>query len=108
RVRAVALIALDIELALVAECAVEARPVHACRGREIVERSRGESILAKQIERLAERDLRLVGARPAATLWLRLRIQSGNRRFGSRWRLLTFLYHFAINSLTRFILCETV
>ena len=68
RVVAIALVALDVELALVAERAVEARPVHAGGGAEIVERGRGKSILAKQIERLAERDFRLIGARPAAAL----------------------------------------
>ena len=68
RIGAIALIALDIELALVAERAVEARPVHAGGGAEIVERGRGKAILAEQIERLAERDFRLIGARPAAAL----------------------------------------
>ena len=67
RVVAIALIALDVELALVAERAIEARPVHAGGGAEIVERGRGESVLAKQIERLAERDFGLIGARPPAT-----------------------------------------
>ena len=67
-VGAVALVALDVELALVAERAIEARPVHAGGGAEIVERGGGEAVLAEQVERLAERDLGLVGARPAAAL----------------------------------------
>ena len=68
RIGAIARIALDVEFALVAERAVEARPVHAGGGAEIVERRGGKTILAKQIERLAERDLGLIGARPAAAL----------------------------------------
>src|SRR4051795_3488913 len=64
RVLAIAAVTLDEQLALVAERTIKARPVHARGGREIVQRRRGETILAKQIERLAERDLRLVGARP--------------------------------------------
>ena len=100
RIGAIARIALDIELALVAEGAIKARPVHAGGDAEIVERGRGESVLAEQVQRLAERDLGLIGARPAAAL--------GRGRFGLRRRLLTFLYHFANYSLTRFILCGTV
>ena len=68
RILAIALVALDEELALVAERPVKARPVHAGGGREIVERGRREPILAKQVERFAERDIGLVGARPAAAL----------------------------------------
>src|SRR6202035_5799228 len=93
RIGAIARIALDIELALVAERAVKARPVHAGGGAEVVERGRGKPAVAKQVERLAERDFGLIGARPAAAPWrdsIRL-----------RRRLFTFLYHFAINSLTR-------
>src|SRR5712691_1457596 len=100
RVGAVARIALDVELALVAERAVKARPVHAGGGAEVVERGGGEAVFAKQIERLAERDFGLIGARPAAALW--------RDDIGVRRRPLSFLYHFAINSLTRFILCGTV
>ena len=99
RVVAIALIALDVELALVAERAVETRTVHAGGDAEIVQRGRGEAALAKEIERFTERDIRLIGARPAAPFRLIL---------GSRWRRFAFLYHFARNSLTGFILCETV
>jgi hypothetical protein len=102
RVVAIAPVALDEQLALVAERPIEARPVHAGGGTEVVQRRRRETILAKQIERLAERDIRLIGARPAAALG----------RHGSidlhHGRPFTFLYHFAINSLTKLILCGTV
>ena len=80
RVLAVALIALDVELALVAERAIEARTVHAGGGAEIVQRGRGETAFPEQVERLAERDIGLIGARPPAPLWLR------RGSVGSRWR----------------------
>src|SRR6185369_13553084 len=102
RILAVAAVALDEQLALVAERAIEARPVHAGGGREIVQRGRSKTIPAEQIERLAERDLRLVGARPAAALGRHGIIDL------CHGRLFTFLYHFAINSLTAPILCGTV
>ena len=65
-VGAVALVTLDVEFALVAERAVQARPVHAGGGREVVERGRGEAVLAEQVERLRQRHLRLIRARAAA------------------------------------------
>ena len=100
---AIALVALDVEFALVAECTIEARPVHAGGRAEIVERGSGETVLAKQIERLRQCDLGLIGARPSAPLRLR-----GGISF-CRWpRPFVFLYHFAKNSLTRIILCGTV
>jgi hypothetical protein len=102
-VGAVALVGLDVELALVAESPVKARPVHAGGGAEIVERGRGKTAFTKQFERLAERDLGLIGARATAAL-------RGGGRSGPRLlrQLSTFLYHFAKNPLTRVILCGTV
>src|SRR5258708_5063666 len=97
---AIARIALDVELALVAEGAVEAGAVHAGGGAEIVQRGRREPVFTEQIERLAEGGLRVVGARPAAAFW-----RDG---IGFCRQLFTFLYHFAKNPLTRFILCEIV
>ena len=83
---AVTLVALDVELALVAERAIEARPVHACGRREIVERGRGKAFLPEHVERARQRHLRLIGARPAAAL------RRGGRANGLRrlcfWRLL--------------------
>src|SRR6185312_2561058 len=110
RVVAVALIALDVELALVAEGAIEARPVHAGRSAQVIERGRRKAVLAEQVERLAERDIRLIGARPAPALG-RGRLHPGldpRRCSFRRNSLLNFLYHFAENSLTADILCETV
>src|SRR5258708_8699606 len=104
RVGAIARIALDVELALVAEGAVEAGAVHAGGGAEIVERGRRESVLWDQIERLAERDFGLVGARPAAAFWC-----DGGSGFCRRRRSSRFLYHFAINSLTtRYIMRDSI
>src|SRR5262249_30434416 len=102
RVVAIALVALDIELALVAKRAIEARTIHAGGGAEIVQRGCGEATFAKQVERLAERALGLIGARPSSPFRLHGRLDVRPRR------LLIFLYHFAINSLTGFILCRTV
>src|SRR5438552_1385449 len=95
-VGAVALIGLDVELALVAECAVKARPVHA-RGRtEIVKRGGGKTTFTKQVERLAERDLGLIVARAAAALRC-----GGRTGLGSQRQRFTFLYHFAKKYLDR-------
>ena len=87
RIGAIALVALDIELPLVTERAVEARPVHTGGGAEIIERGRSKTILSKKIERFAEGDLRLVGARATAPF-------RRSTRFHRR-QILSFLYHFA-------------
>src|SRR6202012_4640494 len=65
RVVAIALIALDVELALVAERAIEAWTIHAGGNAEIVQRGRGEAAFTKQLERFPQRDIGLVRARPA-------------------------------------------
>ncbi len=85
RAVAIALIALDVELALVAERAVEARPVHAGGGaRDRRARSR-QSLLPEHVERARQRHLGLIGARPAAALRLRLARRLGSwLRPGSR------------------------
>src|SRR5258708_35693100 len=95
---AIARIALDVELALVAEGAVEAGAVHAGGGAEIVQRGRREPVFTEQIERLAERDFRLVGARPAAAVW-----RDG---IGVCREPFTFFDPFSKNPLTPFILFE--
>jgi hypothetical protein len=95
---AVAMITLDVELALVAERPVETWTVHAGGGTEVIQRGRGEAALAEQIERPAKRDVGLIGARPSPPFGLRR----------GRMRLPAFLYHLVKNSLTQFILCETV
>ena len=93
---------LDKAFALVAERAIEARAIHPGGGAQIVERGRGKTILPEQVQRLAKRDLRLIGARPADPSARKRRRIRLRRRFSS------FLYHLANNSLTQVILCETV
>ena len=53
----IAAIGLDVEGALVAEGAVEARPVEPGRGAELVERGGGEVLLREDIHRPVERGL---------------------------------------------------
>src|SRR5215467_11063963 len=77
----------EIELALVAERAIEARPIHAGRCAQIVERGRCVAGAPEAFGGALQRDLRIVGARSPARPRLR-----------SLW---LFLYHFARNSLTR-------
>src|SRR5215468_7977145 len=77
----------EVELALVTERAIEARPIHAGRCAQIVERSRGIAGAPEAFGGALQRDLGIVGARPPARPRLR-----------SLW---LFLYHFAKNSLTR-------
>ena len=57
---------LEIKFALVAERRIEARPVHAGRRDEIVERGSGIAGLPERVGGARERGLRVVGARPAA------------------------------------------
>src|SRR3974390_2671576 len=102
RIVTITLVAPDVEFALVAERAVEARTIHPGGGAEIVERSRCKKILPEQVKRLSKRVFRLIGARPAAAPARR------RRHISLRPRLSSFLYHLAKNSLTQVILCETV
>src|SRR5215475_14280945 len=77
----------EVELALVTERAIEARPIHAGRCAQIVERGRGIAGAPEAFGGALQRDLGIVGARPPA-----------RPPFRSLW---LFLYHFARNSLTR-------
>ena len=79
---AVALIALDVELALVAEGGVEARPVHARGRHQIVERRAVVAIPPEHVGGARQRDIGIIGARPPAAAAF---------DFGC------FLYHFAKN-----------
>src|SRR5262249_9980164 len=77
----------EVEFALVAERAIEARPIHAGRRAQIVERGRGVAGAPEAFGGALQRDLGIVGARPPA-----------RPPFRSLW---LFLYHFARNPLTR-------
>src|SRR2546421_2461033 len=79
---AIVLERLEIEVALVANRRVEARPVHSGRGREVVKRCARIACFPETLGRARERDLRVIGAWPPPPLRLRLRC---------------FLYHFANN-----------
>src|SRR5580704_7568206 len=57
-------VSLQIERALVAEGAVQARPVQAGRGADVVERGGGETVVPKHVHHLPERRLGLESARP--------------------------------------------
>ena len=59
-------IRLQIERALVAKGAIQARPVQARRGADVVKRGGGESIPPEDVHRLRERRLGFEGARAAA------------------------------------------
>src|SRR5262249_39965289 len=75
----------EVELALVTERAIEARPIHAGRCAQIVERGRGIAGAPEAFGGALPRDLGIVAARPPA----RPRVRS----------LRFFLYHFAKKSL---------
>src|SRR5262249_25452295 len=77
----------EVELALVTERAIEARPIHAGRCAQIVERGRCVAGAPEAFGGALQRDLGIVGARPAP-----------RPRFRSLW---LFLYHFARNPLTQ-------
>ena len=81
RFLAIVLERLEIEIALVAESGVKARPVHAGRLGQVVERGSGIARLPERIGGARERLRGIVGARPPAPFRLT--------------RL--FLYHFANN-----------
>ena len=82
---AVLAIGLKVERALVAEGAVEARPVEPGRRAQVVERGGGESVLPEHVHRLGQRGLGLESARAPAP-----------PRGGGR-RARRFLYHFEQN-----------
>ena len=83
--RPIARIGLNIERLLVAERGVEARPVHAGRRAQIVERSRCEAVAPERVPRLRQRELRPVGARAPS--------RARRRRRAARF----FLYHLGFN-----------
>src|SRR3984957_11087042 len=80
-------ISLQIKRALVAEGAVQARPVQAGRGADVVERGGGETVAPKNVHRLRERRVGFEGARPATA-------SRGGPRSGAH----SFLYHVEQNS----------
>ena len=80
-------VSLQIKRALVAEGAVQARPVQAGRGADVVERGGGETVAPKNVHRLRERRVGFEGARPATA-------SRGGPRSGAH----SFLYHVEQNS----------